>query len=588
MIEQHLHCRRNIYKMQSKVLTVGPSKTNSQPFNNSKMMQQTISRVLEPPTMYPLQIERETVEAGDVFHDQRVWKSLQEYSKTLHQYEKSGEIPDSVTEINCMAVPGGYVPEDLSHQDLTGRQVMQQAKLIAKAAFFNAVASHPDYKELPGYEKQRRIMRELGWALNLLRRFGNLFRKEQIHTLLGSPTEIKIAQQCFGTLWPAGINLYAILRDLYPAFHARITGQVPVWVAKNMENLLDSFVDRKIIHGLGRFTIDYNGRFLGLYPVAEVPRDQVTLDASYFSQDQIGRRAIAKRMLDDAIKILQRDQDQRIIAIDYAGGPGNISELLLKQIYGLPESDIKVRLKNQIRVAVIDIEDDQLAAGRKRFDQMSQKSALAGINDKIAFFKADVTKPLGPEQLKKVRGKFSAGLFSRVTYLGMTSYTIGALDNLCKKDGTTYAEAMADEMFKQCWKIYAADFSSPMWRVKSFLRDTGSWGKEYLRAIHGVADQQDEKTPLNSLLARGLGLRYGLKFNNVADFVRFMALGPGLASHYATVWPDSDGHNAGYTVIADGTLKKPSFSQSQRTTSSSARSSGSEEPEASIKNSVVI
>jgi hypothetical protein len=36
-----------------------------------------------------------------------------------------------------------------------------------------------------------------------------------------------------------------------------------------------------------------------------------------------------------------------------------------------------------------------------------------------------------------------------------------------------------------------------------------------------------------------------------------MSVGAALASHYTTVWPDSDGHNAGYCVVEDGTLKKP-------------------------------
>lgn len=32
-------------------------------------------------------------------------------------------------------------------------------------------------------------------------------------------------------------------------------------------------------------------------------------------------------------------------------------------------------------------------------------------------------------------------------------------------------------MFKQCWKVYAVDFSSPMWRLLAFLKDTGKWGR---------------------------------------------------------------------------------------------------------------
>jgi hypothetical protein len=153
--------------------------------------------------------------------------------------------------------------------------------------------------------------------------------------------------------------------------------------------------------------------------------------------------------------------------------------------------------------------------------------------------------------------KFSAAILSDPIYIGMTSYTIGALDNISLEDGTTVAHAMADEMFKQCWKVYAVDFSSPMWRLQGFLKDTGKWGKEYLRVLHGYTGPQDEREPLHWLISIYLRVRFGLRLHSIADFVRFMSVGPALASHYTTVWPDSDGHNAGYCVVEDGTLKKP-------------------------------
>ena len=255
----------------------------------------------------------------------------------------------------------------------------------------------------------------------------------------------------------------------------------------------------------------------------------------------------------------KRNKDQRVVVIDYAGGVGNISELLLKQIYALPEGELKMSLMQQLRFVVIDMADDQLAAGRNRFDQMSKSPKLEGINDKIIFTKGDVTKPLREEHLMKLKDKFSAEFLNRVTYIGMTSYTIGALDNRAKKDETSFTTSAANEMFKQCWKIYAVDFSSPMWRLEDFLRDTGNWGTEYLRAVHGMANREEAHTPLSKIVDATLKLRYRLTFDTVADFVRFMALGPGLASHYITVWPGSCGHNAGYTVLEDGSLKRPSI-----------------------------
>lgn len=43
-----------------------------------------------------------------------------------------------------------------------------------------------------------------------------------------------------------------------------------------------------------------------------------------------------------------------------------------------------------------------------------------------------------------------------------------------------------------------------------------------------------------------------------------MAIGGAMVTHYVTVWPCRDGHNAGYCMPENGTLKKPgirSFSE---------------------------
>lgn len=523
------------------------------------MLEEAMSEILEPSTLHPLRLERDSVDAVDVFHDQRIWRSLQEYRKALRQYEEEGKLPDSVEKINKMTVPDGYVPVDLSHQDVTGTQLIKQIRLIEEAPFLKAITSHPYYRELPGFEKYKKLSREAASALSPLIKVSNFFRKKKIHTVLGSPAELKFAQQCFGNIWPVGVNLYSILREMYPAFHARLTGQIHIYLAKKLKNLLDVKVNRNTIWGIGRFTVDDDGRLLGLYPVAEVPIDQVTLDSQFASQDQLGRRAIIIRVLYDVIEILQRNKNQRVMVIDYGGGVGNTAELLLKQVYAHPEREVKLRLLKQLRITVIDFEDDQLAAGRNRFNQMSHKPGLEGINEKIIFIKGDVAEPLSEQQLKIVREKFGTEFVSRSIYVGVTSYTLGALDNLSRNDGKTTTHAMADAIFKQCWKIYAVDFSSPMWRLKDFLRDTGKWGKEYLRTIHGCADEKDKHTLVSKGLATVLKLRYGLEVDTVADFVRLVALVPGLASHYTTVWPGSYGHNSGYTILEDGSLRKPSI-----------------------------
>jgi hypothetical protein len=233
-----------------------------------------------------------------------------------------------------------------------------------------------------------------------------------------------------------------------------------------------------------------------------------------------------------------------------------MSELLIEKIYGLPDAELKRHILGRVRIAVIDIADDQLEAGKNRFNHIV-RSRYKRITEKIIFLNGDVTKPLTIGHRNALKVKFGKIFMKNPLCLGMTSYTIGALDNFTMSDGTSVANAMADVMFKQCWKVYAVDFSSPMWRIQGFLKDTGKWGREYLRVVHGHADDEDEKMSLNRAVSWYLKMRFGLSIRSVADFVRLMAIGPALAAHYTTVWPYRDGHNAGYCVLEDGTVKKP-------------------------------
>ena len=231
--------------------------------------------------------------------------------------------------------------------------------------------------------------------------------------------------------------------------------------------------------------------------------------------------------------------------------PGN------KKIQDMSDANWKDRLWSRVRVAVIDIAEDQLAAGINRFRQMEKQPRYAGICSRIIFLKGDVTQPLQADHIGAMEARFGREAVADSLCLGMTSYTVGALDNITLEGGATIAQAMADEMYKQCWKVYAVDFSSPMWRRSAFLKDTGKWGREYLRIVHGCAQKEDELESMPWIVRLYMKIRFGVSLRSVADFVRFMSIGAALASHYTTVWPDSDGHNAGYCVLEDGTLKKP-------------------------------
>ncbi|MCP4716866.1 MAG: hypothetical protein GY868_17215, partial [Deltaproteobacteria bacterium] len=103
------------------------------------MPEKAVQFMLDPAAMRSLRIERDSVKAGEVFGDVRVGRQLCDHGKLLRRYEQSGSVPESIAAINALTVPDGDVPEAISHQDVSGRQVRQQARLITRARFRNAV-----------------------------------------------------------------------------------------------------------------------------------------------------------------------------------------------------------------------------------------------------------------------------------------------------------------------------------------------------------------------------------------------------------------------------------------------------------------
>ena len=506
-----------------------------------------------------LRVERHEVAAAEAFASLPTREALLAHHRRMREIARCGAVPAGVERINQLAVADGAIPEDLSHQDLSGSRSMLQAVRIRDAAFLRAVAAHPDYRDLPGFEAPKRLMLETLRGLLLVRRAGDLWRRDAIHTMVGSLAEVRVAARCMGSVWPAGIDLYGVLREMYPAFHARMTGQVPAVVAARMESLLDEPVRAPQVRGVGRWTIDAGGRFLGLYPVAAVPADQVTVDAPLLAQDQLGRRTLVAGILADLADVVRAGDDRPCLVVDYAGGVGNLSELVLRGIRTLPDQRLRAALMKRVRTVVVDASEGQLAGGRSRFRMLARQADGAELEDRILFVAGDVTQPLGPAQRQAIEARFGAAWDARAVHLGMTSYTLGALDNHRSADGRPVSRAMADVMFDQCWRVHAVDFSSPLWRLEGFLRDTGRWGREYLRTVHGRPDDVDETTPLPGWLRLLIRLRCGARPAVTADLVRFMAVGGALAAHYATVWPGCDGHSAGYSVQEDGRLRKPAI-----------------------------
>jgi hypothetical protein len=232
---------------------------------------------------------------------------------------------------------------------------------------------------------------------------------------------------------------------------------------------------------------------------------------------------------------LKENPTGKITVVDYAGGVGNMTEILMRKILELPQNDPnRTLLLDNVKIIIREQSDGQIDGGIKRFidiekELMGKYSADAQkIKAMYCFVKSDVTKPMDDPQHQIVKIKFGADYdIDATNIIGMTAFTSGALSN-------GVVEEMGREIMKQCWKFYDVDFSSPDFRRDDFLRDTGWAGEEYLRTINGET-----------------------KDGFMAPLVKFMALSRGLADQYMT-WPGRNGHNAGYSVDDQGNLIKPS------------------------------
>jgi len=228
----------------------------------------------------------------------------------------------------------------------------------------------------------------------------------------------------------------------------------------------------------------------------------------------------------------------------------------VRRIWGLPDGELKPRLMDRTRLAVVDGSPVQLHAGRARTRAMAEEPGFAGIDGRVFFFRHNIGEPLN-RSLSRIFRERDPGCPERPVYLGMTSCTLGALDADARVDGRHLVRAVAEEMHRLCYRVYAVDFSSPMWRMQDFLRDTGRAGVQYLRLTHGQTTPEDEAQPLPALVRPHLRFRYGRTIRTVGDYLRAVALGPGLAAHYVSVWPGVLGHCAGYSVLPDGSLARP-------------------------------
>lgn len=523
----------------------------------SNELYDALSRPLAEADLSPFGIENNIVKIADLTNDFEVWNDLREHDLVLRSRKDKQFTSDVITKINTQTTSDDPIPEDFFHIFLTGRQVIQQAKRLNHLALMQDIRTHPDNKCVSGYAKSKKYLFQLKKLMNLQNRLKNIARREKVHTPLGSSDELKFKNNCFGRLWPPGVNLYGVLKHMYPAFHAQTCGYIPLWLAENIDVLSEKLLGKNAIKGFNNYFVNERGLFCSMYPIGEVPENQVSESSIYVSQDQWQRLILAKKVLDDITQLIRNGVEQKIIVIDYAGGSGNLAECLLELIYAHSDEKKKELLLRNVRMVVLDIEEQQLTFGRDRLKYFGESRGIENIQEKIGFIKGDVTESFEKHHAAEIKKTFGIDASEQPIFLGMSSYTIGALGMSFDEVGESVASKLADEMFDICWKMYVIDFSSPSWRQKAFLRDTGILGESYLRVVHGQVGDTHKNTPMHPVVAGLAKLLYRADLKTIGDYAKFAALLPALASHYGTVWPGIGGHHAGYSVNGGGTLIKP-------------------------------
>ncbi len=489
-------------------------------------------------------IEQEMVDYRNVFPFPLRKSAI--YLKNRRQASLNGTLKENEA-LNCQCVADeltSYIKNSNGHHDLRKFQQQDvpaymmslQAKAILNFPFMQAVRKQ--CRALPGYRLQRYIM------LAILKTCCAIC-PDNIVLGHGTYPEIQLTAAAFASDIGC-FNLYDVLGEGYPIYHAEMTRRIPEYIDQHADELLEKKAG-KINSPVEHLVWGKERRFAGLYPVIEVPEDELTSEAEWVSQDQLARKDICRKIVDDAIAVLGNDPEKPVYIIDFGGGVGNLSEVLLKLIYEMPESRAKTRelLKNRVRVIVRDLSKQQINGGIKRFAKIAASSNGSGfdlskISENICFLQSDITcemespgqiKNGGKAPLETLKSKWPDFDITDSFVIGMCAYALGAIP-------AQIMEKVAIEANRLCSRFYAVDFSSPMWRPEAFLEDTGALGQAYLRALHGKTD--------------------GL-FDAVSNpLVKFMALSPGLAGQYAT-WTGADGHSAGYTIDADGRLIPPNI-----------------------------
>ncbi len=475
----------------------------------------------------PLNIERGQVPATEIFSEATV-KSL--LDGRLSRQRHSANVDEGTTRDHPITLDSALfitendIPAELRQQRITGEQLEEQAAALLNTKLLNEIKGvfFTEAKDIVKKYMTLAALKISSWAM----------KNEGIVLRHGANSQVELSWRAFLNDWVPGVDLYKALQSGYEAYHAQMVGFIPEdLVGTDMSELMNQSQDVAVEGPIAVTGTVYNKKYLGLYNTVLLDKTMLEPKEYWISQDQVGRIELAKRLMSNVEMVLDETPDSQITIIDYAGGVGNSAAAMIEQIDTIDDPVRRQKMIDNFRVVVRDINVGQLEGGKVKYKEMEKK--YPWITGKYAFVESDVTQPMTESQLAVLKTAFGEDFdLYDTTLLGMTSYTAGALPGFV-------VDRMAEQIKSECFYFSANDFSSPAFREKQFLEQTGAYGQAYLETQHGKASEGSSK------------------FRQL--WVRAMSLGAGLAKHYNYTWPGEWGHNSGYGIKDDGSLRMSSI-----------------------------
>ena len=162
--------------------------------------------------------------------------------------EETNYTPKITQQIQAAKSDLSNVNPDLLHQSQPGKNLQEQIASITGQEYFSLIEQAA--KPLPGYRIQKGLIKSTMLFLNSLVKRDNIKNNTNNTYPLLSKEGIRFVETFFGSELPNKLDLYDILGEQYPSFHARSVQQVPEEVAEQLLSGNMKFAKKNELKGI--------------------------------------------------------------------------------------------------------------------------------------------------------------------------------------------------------------------------------------------------------------------------------------------------------------------------------------------------